>query len=133
MKRVFRNRVLERGVLIDRRNYVYVRLKHGGIERKVLVGRTTDPDVIDKANFRAQTLRQAKRSNPHSFPGRAQRLLVEDAADTFMRLHGEARVSQRGIKLLSRLAFWSALIRVLPRFWRVLFPRCSHVLGGGSR
>jgi hypothetical protein len=30
-------------------------------------------------------------------------------------------------KLLSRLAFWSALIRVLPRFWRVLFPRCSQV------
>jgi hypothetical protein len=31
------------------------------------------------------------------------------------------------IKLLSRLAFWSALIRVLPRFRRVLFPDCSQV------
>jgi len=30
-------------------------------------------------------------------------------------------------KLLSRLAFWSALIRVLPRFRRVLFPSCSQV------
>jgi hypothetical protein len=30
-------------------------------------------------------------------------------------------------KLLSRLAFWSALILVLPRFRRVLFPPCSHV------
>ena len=34
-------------------------------------------------------------------------------------------------KLLSRLAFWSALILVLPRFRRVLFPSCSQVLGGG--
>jgi hypothetical protein len=30
-------------------------------------------------------------------------------------------------KLLSRLAFWSALIRVLPRVRRVLFPRRSQV------
>ncbi len=30
-------------------------------------------------------------------------------------------------KLLSRLAFWSALILVLPRFRRVLFPSCSQV------
>jgi hypothetical protein len=29
-------------------------------------------------------------------------------------------------KLLSRLAFWSALILVLPRFRRVLFPSCSQ-------
>jgi hypothetical protein len=28
---------------------------------------------------------------------------------------------------LSLVAFWSALIRVLPRFRRVLFPSCSHV------
>ena len=30
-------------------------------------------------------------------------------------------------KLLSRLAFWSALIRVLPGVRRVLFPSCSQV------
>jgi hypothetical protein len=30
-------------------------------------------------------------------------------------------------KLLSRLAFWAALILVLPRFRRVLFPSCSQV------
>src|SRR5258705_11133714 len=30
-------------------------------------------------------------------------------------------------KLLSRLAFWSALILVLPRFRRVLFPSCPQV------
>src|SRR5947208_4198816 len=30
-------------------------------------------------------------------------------------------------KLLSRLAFWSALIRVLPRFRPVLFSSCSQV------
>jgi hypothetical protein len=30
-------------------------------------------------------------------------------------------------KLLSRLAFWSALIRVLHCFRRVLFPDCSQV------
>jgi hypothetical protein len=30
-------------------------------------------------------------------------------------------------KLLSRLAFWSALIVVLPRVRRVLFPSCSQV------
>src|SRR5580765_6603883 len=30
-------------------------------------------------------------------------------------------------KLLSRLAFWSALILVLPRFRRVPFPSCSQV------
>jgi hypothetical protein len=30
-------------------------------------------------------------------------------------------------KLLSRLAFWPALIRVLPRVRRVLFPSCSQV------
>jgi len=44
----------------------------------------------------------------------------------------EMEVLQTGsaiTNLLSRLAFWSALIRVLPRFRRVLFPSCSHVFG----
>ena len=36
-------------------------------------------------------------------------------------------------KLLSRLAFWSALIFVLPRFRRVLFPSCSQVLGENQK
>ncbi len=102
MKRKWRNRSLERGVLIDRRGYVYVRAKRQGVVRKELIGRTTDVDVIDRANFRAQAIRYGRYSQGDGFEGRKQRLLTEDAADVFMRLHGEKRSSPRGINQFRR-------------------------------
>lgn len=111
MNRKWRNRALERGVLIDRRHYVYVRMKRQGIERKELIGRTTDVDVIDKANFRAQALRYSRWTHPAGFEGRRQRLLVDDAADLFMRMHGEKRSSQKGIKQFRRY------VRLIKTVW----------------
>src|SRR5262245_52766327 len=102
-KKKWRNRALERGVVIDKaRGYVYVRLKHRGTVYKELIGRTTEPDVIDRANFRAQHLRHERRAEIPGFDARRQRLLIEDAADLFLRLHGEKRESKQGIKVFAR-------------------------------
>lgn len=103
MKQKWRNRALERGVVIDRsRGYVYVRLKQGTKTHKELIGRTTDADVIDKANFRAQQMRSNRRSPIAGFEGKRERMLVEDAADLFLRLHGEQRTSRKGVKQFVR-------------------------------
>lgn len=103
LKQKWRNRRLERGVVIDRaRGYVYVRFKRQGVVRKELIGRTTEIDAIDKANFRAQQIRQGRRSAIPGFDGRKERLLAEDAADLFLRLHGEKRQSQKGVKQFAR-------------------------------
>src|SRR5262249_35828805 len=102
-KQKWRNRTLERGVVIDKaRGYVYVRFKQQGAVRKELIGRTTEPDVIDRANFRAQQLRHQRRAEIPGFDARKQRLLVEDAADLFFQLHGEKRESKKGVKQFIR-------------------------------
>ncbi len=89
--------------MIDKaRGYVYVRFKHQDVVRKQLIGRTTEPDVIDRGNFRAQQLRHERRSEIPGFDARKQRLLVQDAADLFLRLHGEKRESKAGIKVFAR-------------------------------
>ena len=102
-KQKWRNRILERGVVIDKaRGYIYVRFKRQGFTRKELIGRTTEPAVIDKANFRAQQIRHGRRAQIPGFDARKARLLVEDAADTFLKLHGEKRQSKKGVKQFVR-------------------------------
>jgi integrase len=102
-KQKWRNRTLSRGVVIDKaRGYVYVRYRIQGTIRKELIGRTTTPDVIDRANFRAQQLHNERRSEIPGFDPRKQRLLTEDAADLFFQLHGEKRESKQGIKVFAR-------------------------------
>lgn len=99
-------------MVIDKaRGYIYVRLKCQGIVRKELIGRTSEPQIVDKANFRAQQLRQQRRALIPGFETRRERLLVEDAADLFLRLHGERRESKKGVKQFVRYAglwkeFW---------------------------
>src|SRR5580658_4183747 len=102
-KRKWRNRSLERGVVIDRaRGYVYVRFKCQGIVRKELIGRVSQVDTLDRANFRAQQIRHARRAHIPGFEGPKQRLLLDDAADLFLTLHGEQRESPKGIKQFRR-------------------------------
>jgi integrase len=113
MKQKWRNRALERGVVIDRsRGYVYVRFKRQGLVRKELMGRTTDPDVIDRANFRAQQIRHDRRREIPGFDPRKKRLLVEDVADLFLKLHGEKRPSTKGIQQFVRY------VRLIKEAWR---------------
>ena len=113
MKQKWRNRALERGVVIDKaRGYVYVRFKRQGLVRKELIGRTTDPDVIDRANFRAQQIRHDRRSEIPGFDPRKKRLLVEDVADLFFKLHGEKRPSTKGIGQFVRY------VRLIKEAWR---------------
>jgi integrase len=103
MKQKWRNRTLQPGVVVDRqRGYVYVRFKRNGVTRKELIGRTTDVEAIDQANFRAQQLRATRRIGVPGFEGKRERILVEDAADLFLRLHGEQRTSRKGIKQFAR-------------------------------
>src|SRR5216683_3413808 len=112
MKQKWRNRRLERGVIIDRaRGYVYVRYIRQGVVRKELIGRTTDVDVFDKANFRAQHIRQGRRAGIPDFEPRKQRLLMEDAADLFLKLHGEKRRSAKGVKQFFRY------VRLIKQMW----------------
>jgi integrase len=112
-KQKWRNRTLERGVVIDRaRGYVYVRFKRQGLVRKELIGRTTDLDAIDRANFRAQQVRHRRRANGEGFELRQVRFLMEDAASIFHRLHGEKRSSRKGIKQFERY------VRLWREFWR---------------
>src|ERR1700739_3001253 len=93
-KQKWGNRVLERGVVIDRaRGYVYVRYKRQGLVRKELIGRTTDADAIDRANYRSQQIRHRRRAEIPGFETRRERLLMEDAADLFFKLHGARRQS----------------------------------------
>jgi integrase len=88
MKQKWRNRTLVRGVVIDKcRGYVYVRITRNGRVCKELIGRTTDADVIDRANMRAQYLRSTRHTDDATV-FRKQRMLVDDAADLFLRLHG---------------------------------------------
>jgi integrase len=112
VKQKWRNRSLERGVVIDKaRGYVYVRFKRQGVVRKELIGRTTEIDVIDKANFRAQHIRHSRRSQIPDFDARKQRLLMEDAADLFLKLHGEKRRSRKGAKQFVRY------VRLIKEAW----------------
>ena len=112
-KAKWRNRTLERGVVIDKaRGYVYVRFKRQGLVRKELVGRTTEPDAIDRANFRAQQVRHRRRADGDGFEPRRARLLMEDASDLFLKLHGEKRQSAKGIKQFVRYA------RLIKETWR---------------
>lgn len=102
-KQKWRNRVLKRGVVIDRaRGYVYVRFKRNGEVRKELIGRTTEPEAIDRANFRAEQLRTAQRAGLPGFETKRQRMLVEDAAELFFKLHCVKRESAIGIKQFVR-------------------------------
>lgn len=104
-KQKWRNRTLERGVVIDRgRGYVYVRFKRQGVVRKELIGRTTETDAIDRANYRAQQIRHRRRADVPGFEARRERLLMEDAADLLLKLHGEKRQSAKGIKQFARYA-----------------------------
>src|SRR5260221_8775206 len=97
MKQKWRNRTLERGVVIDKaRGYVYVRFTTNGIARKELMGSVDEPDVIDRANFRAQQIRQQRRAEIPGFDARKQRMLMEDAADLFLKLPGRQRQSEKG-------------------------------------
>lgn len=111
-KQKWRNRTLERGVVIDRaRGYVYVRYRAGGRKRKELIGRTAEPEVIDHANFRAITIRHGRRAQGSDFEPRRTRLLMEDAVDLFLKLHGEKRSSKKGVKQFVRYA------RLLKECW----------------
>src|SRR6266852_4115317 len=111
-KQKWRNRILERGVVIDRaRGYVYVRFKRQGLVRKELIGRTTEPDTIDRANLRAQQVRHRRRVEIPGFEPRRERLLMEDAADLFLKLHGEKRQSIKGTKQFARY------VRLIKQCW----------------
>src|SRR5262249_24507649 len=105
-------RALERGVVIDKaRGYVYVRFKRQGLVRKELMGLTTDPEVIDKANFRAQQIRLDRRSQVPGYETRKKRLLLEDAADLYFKLHGVKRQSEKGKKQFIRY------VRLMKEAW----------------
>ena len=144
-KQKWRNRTLERGVVIDRaRGYVYVRFKRQDVVRKELIGRTAEPNVLDKANFRAQQIRHARRAQIPGFEATRQRLLLEDAVDLFLRLHGVNRESTKGAKQFERYVrlwkeFWSGryLDTLAPtdvaeyRRWRKI-PR-GHCINGKQR
>jgi integrase len=111
-KQKWRNRTLQRGVVIDKaRGYVYVRFKHQQTVRKELIGRTSEPDVIDKANFRAQQIRHGRRTQISGFDARKERLLIENAADLFLKLHGEKRQSRKGVKQFVRY------VRLIKEAW----------------
>jgi len=111
-KQKWRNRTLERGVVIDRaRGYVYVRFKRQGLVRKELIGRTTEAEAIDRANFRAQQIRHRRRADGSGFEPRRERLLMEDAADLFLKLHGEKRRSAKGVKQFIRY------VRLIKEAW----------------
>jgi integrase len=104
-KQKWRNRTLERGVIIDKsRGYVYVRFKRQGLVRKELIGRTTDADAIDRANFRSQQIRNHRRADLPGFEVRRERLLMDDAAGLFLKLHGAKRQSVKGAKQFARYA-----------------------------
>lgn len=123
-KRKWRNRTLERGVVIDRaRGYVYVRFKRQGVVRKELVGRTTEADAIDRANFRAQQIRHRRRTDVPGFEARRERLLMEDASDLFFRLHGQKRQSSKGVKQFARYT------RLIKEAWS---GRYADTLTGGD-
>jgi integrase len=112
-KAKWRNRTLERGVIIDKaRGYIYVRFKRQGMVRKELIGRTTEPEAIDRANFRAQQVRHRRRAEGEGFEPRRARLLMEDAADLFLKLHGEKRQSAKGVKQFIRY------VRLIKEAWR---------------
>lgn len=111
-KEKWRNRTLQRGVFVDKpRGYVYVRFQRDGLIRRELIGRTTDVDVIDRANFRAQQIRHDKRRQIPGFHVREERLPVERAADLFFELHGKKRRSAKGVKQFIRY------VRLIKEAW----------------
>src|SRR5262250_1872112 len=64
------------------------------------------------ANFRAQQIRNELRAPLAGFDLRKQRLLMEDAAAIFFKLHGQKRESKKGIKQFARY------VRLWQEFWK---------------
>ena len=79
--------------------------------RKELIGRTTETDAIERANYRSQQVRYDRRGEIPGFRARRERLLMEDAADFFFKFHGQKRTSAKGVKQFVRYT------RLIKQMW----------------
>src|SRR5258708_1257655 len=98
MKRLIINRRrMPPGIIVDE-GYVIVRLKRNGRVFKEWIGRTDEPDVADRAMAKWYQLKDQQRLNTLGIDEANSRMLLEDAADIFLKLHGQKRESKKGIK-----------------------------------
>jgi len=87
MVRKFKTRTLPKGVWIDKREYVYVRIFHQGKQIIKYVGPTTQPQVIDDAIILLNRLREKVRLGISDVGERHQRITIEQACEIYWKLH----------------------------------------------
>lgn len=115
MKRLKINgRKMPPGIIVDE-GYVVIRLKRNGRTFKEWIGRTDDTNVADRAIAKWHQLKNQQRLDQLGINEANQRMLMEDAADIFFKLHGQKRESKKGIKQFERY------IRLWKEFWKDRF------------
>lgn len=103
VKQKFRGRILERGVIVDKsRGYFFVRYQLKGKVHKELIGRASDPGIVDSANAFALQKRVERRLGTLGIEKPKEQLLIEDACDLYFKLHASNRESKKGIKQFVR-------------------------------
>ena len=113
-KLIINRRRMPPGIIVDE-GYVVVRLKRNGRVFKEWIGRTDEPDVVDRAMAKWHQLKDQQRLNTLGIDGAKKRMLLEDAADIFLKLHGEKRESKKGIKQFVRY------VHLWKEFWKNRF------------
>lgn len=92
MPRKYKNRLLPRGVSVDKKGYVHVRIFHNNEEvyRKEF-GKAVDSLVLDDAIVKCQELKQQLRQGRFGIESVAERMTINSACDLFYKIHASKR------------------------------------------
>jgi integrase len=99
------------GIIVDE-GYVVIRLRQNGKSFKQWIGRVDEPNVGDRAIAKWYQLKDQQRLGELGIDAAKERILLGDAADIFLKLHGRKRESRKGIKQFERY------VRLWKEFWK---------------
>jgi integrase len=102
------------GIIVDE-GYVVIRLRQNGKPFKQWIGRLDEPDVADRALAKWHHLKNQQRLGELGIDAAKEHMLLEDASEIFLRLHGLKRESRKGIKQFQRY------FRLWKEFWKGRF------------
>jgi len=86
MTRKFKNKNIPKGILIDR-GYVWIRIFPNGREFNRCFGPVTKPSIVDDAIRKLNHYREQIRLGKFNLEEKVIRLTIEEAVDTFLKLH----------------------------------------------
>ena len=85
------------GIIVDE-GYVVIRLRQNGKSFKQWIGRVDEPNVGDRAIAKWYQLKDQQRLGELGIDAAKERILLGDAADIFLKLHGRKRESRKGVR-----------------------------------